>query len=122
MQACVAGLFNLRMEDTIDVTTYAEMFWYDEFVNWCIEELRVHPIVMECGSTPEIYHICIWQKADGIGHATINKGSKIIHDPDSRDLREKQKGIAVHRIAFVPLGHESQLYQDFSEFIEDSDE
>jgi len=104
LQCCVAGLFDLELSDVPNVAEFGEKgYWFDEFYEWCKEELKHIPIAVTDDTMDDLYNIEVYERPNGIAHAIICKGIDVVWDPLPEPIPDEIR-TTEYKFAFVPIG------------------
>ena len=107
MQACVASIFNLPLDEVPDFVN-ENTDWYGAFEMWLIKRYSLFPIMMVLKDGPNAtmgqslygYYLVSGKSPRGRRHMCVAKYGRIIHDPhpDETELLEKEDVIIFAKI------------------------
>lgn len=106
LQACVASLLNLRLEDVPNFMLTPGPDWYDGFVSYMLQH-NLYPIyidadaVTEDGRSPIGYHLIQGKSPRGQhDHVVVAHEGDIVHDPhpDGGDLEDQRYVIVFAKV------------------------
>lgn len=99
LQACLASLFELPLEEVPDFANLGSDDWWTQCQDWCYKKFGVYPIHTHLAGSRDatmLHGYYLITLDEGI-HAVVARGGEVVHDPFPLS-REDNRGL-------IPCGY-----------------